>query len=556
MSGQSGVIYTSRDVEDVFRCLSTICTAGRLNSPQKSNPLYRRPPPLIRVSDVAFDKRAVERERFSFHLPPDYRFLYPAATLAYYLGASLEADGAAFIELGSGGRILLPNFPEIELWMGDMLRRTFYLDCAVRYAVASGGALNGLDVRKALGRPAVDVFYMRPDERLLLYHDAGPNLDELPVWHMAAYLDPVPESVEALPYLLHSLSAIYSPRSSPMTERSLVSLSVNGFLGRQGVALPGVDKGERSVVVPSLMPARSQLWFSEGYPVDAVKATPRAFMNSQRYPRKKKVRVGIICNEADMSEEVDVVIEALSDAASAMQVFWGLDVSGFSRVFARGFDIIQLIGHCDERGFKCRDGFAKARDIEENNTPMFFFNSCSSHAEAAKLVDKGSACGVATFYRVLEEAAVDVCRNFYLMLGAGYPAYMAIDAARECSVLGKEYILIGDGSYCFGGDGLKPLYRISRHGEECTLSCTIGNVQKGYVVSTWSPEGKKMASDLGFETRFMSPEQLSAIAMKFKGFCIYNKSIYTSVREAAMKAAEDSRDDSHHCKRKRPRPGS
>jgi hypothetical protein len=554
-SASDGVLYTSRKIEDVFVCLSKICTSGRLNSPQKSNPLYRRPPPLIRISDTGYDRVQVERMRFSFHLPPDYRFLYPAVTLAYYLGASLEADDEAFISLGSGGRIVLPALPELELFMGDMLRRVFYLDCAVRYSMSSGRALNGLDVRKALGRSAAEIFYMRPDERLLLYHEAGTGIDGLPVWHMAAYLDPIPESVEALPYLLHSLSAIYSPRSTPATERSLVSLSVKGFLGRQGAPLTGVDKGERSVVVPSLMPARSQLWFSGGYPVDAVKATPKAFMNSRRYPIKKKASVGIVCNEAAMSKEVDVVIEALSDAASFIQVFWGLDVPGLSRVFARGFDIVQLVGHCDERGFKCRDGFASAESIKENNTPMLFFNSCSSHVEAAKLVDKGSACGVATFYRVLEEAALDVCRNFYLMLGEGYPASMAMDAARECSVLGKEYILIGDGSYCLGGGGFKPLYKIIRHGDGCTLSCTIGNTHKGYLVSTWSAEGKEMASDLGFETRFMSLEQLSAIAMKFKGFCIYNKGIYTSVREAAMKAVEDSHaSSSHHGKGKRPRP--
>ncbi len=477
--------------------------------------------------------------RFSFHLPPDYRYLYPSVTLAYYLGASLEADDEAFIALSSGSRITLPPLPELEFFMGDTLRRVFYLDCAVRYSTASGKNLNGLDVKKALGMPAAEIFHMRPDERLLLYHEAGAGLDGLPFWHMAAYLDPVPESVEALPYLLHSLSAIYSPRSTPVTERSLVSLSVKGFLGRQGTPPLKVDEGERSVVVPSLMPARSHLWFSVGYAVDAVKSTPRAFMNSQRYPGKKKVSVGIICNEADMSREVDVVIEALSDAASSLQVFWGLDVSGFSRVFARGFDIVQLIGHCDERGFKCRDGFARADSVKENNTPMFFFNSCSSHAEAARLVDRGSACGVATFYRVLEEAALDVCRNFYLMLGEGYPAGMAMDAARECSVLGKEYILIGDGSFCLGGDGLKPLYKITRDGDGCTLGCTVGNSHKGYVVSTWSAEGREMASDLGFETRFMSLEQLSAIAMRFKGLCIYDRNIYASVSEAAMKAMED-----------------
>ena len=107
-----------------------------------------------------------------------------------------------------------------------------------------------------------------------------------------------------------------------------------------------------------------------------------------------------------MEEEVDVVIDALSDTPATMQVHWDIGVSGFSDIFSRGYDIVQFIGHCNERGFKCSDGFASVRDVEENNTPVFFFNSCSSHKEAESLIKKGSVCGVAALFRVLEEAAI------------------------------------------------------------------------------------------------------------------------------------------------------
>jgi hypothetical protein len=480
-------------------------------------------------------------------LPLDYRYLYSAAPLAYYLGAPIRIDDGLFVSFKSADRILLPE-AQIEEWMGEMLRRTFFLDCAVRYAWLTGRTLDGMDIERLFGMRSSDIFNMEAGERFLLYAGLSADIPGLPVWHMAAYLDPVAESVEALPFLLRSLSAIYSPRSTPMTERRLVWMEVRNFLGRRPPDIED-DGATCPVVVPALQKADSQLWFSSGFPIDAAKASVRAFDNRRKYGRRKKARVcvGIVCNEPAMEEEVDVIVNALSDTPVSIQVCWDASVEQFASIFARGFDIVQLIGHCGPRGFKCRDGFARVDDIKENNTPMFFFNSCSSHKEAAILVEKGSVCGVSTFFRVMEEAAVDVCRSFYLMLGAGYPASISIKAAMERSVLGKEYLLIGDGSYtCIDGGDLKRFYRIERRAEGYTLGCTMCNTDKGYIVSSWLPDGKRATTDLGFETRPLSGEQLMAIAKKFKGFCLYNRNIYLSVFDAAMKAMLDERRPPNH----------
>jgi len=108
-------------------------------------------------------------------------------------------DDGDYIALSSGETVAVPGVPGLETWAGETLRRMFYLDCAVRYAAVSGGMLNGLDVGRLLGRPAEDVFGMGPGERLLLYSGV-PEVPGMPPWHMAAYLDPVPGSAEALPF--------------------------------------------------------------------------------------------------------------------------------------------------------------------------------------------------------------------------------------------------------------------------------------------------------------------------------------------------------------------
>ena len=530
---------------EVFRCVSAMCTSDPLSTPQKSNPLFRMAPPSVTTIKSFFyrDKRGTCK--FSLHLPSDYRALYTAAPLAYYLGAAVEeiVDGEEpRMTFRSGEELSLPAFPELELWSADLLRRMFYLDCAVRYTSQSGKKLDALDIRDLTGFYAEDIFDMDVEERFRLYLNSGRNLPCLPPWHLAAYLDPVPESLEALPFLLHALSAIYMPECVSTTERGLVSLEVRNFLGGQKMPGPVGCDVNREIVIPALREAGTHLWFAGGYPVDAAKASAGAFVNRGRFAGiKKHVSIGIICNENSMEEEVDVMVEALSDTPATMQVHWEIGVLEFSDIFSRGYDIVQFIGHCNERGFKCSDGFASVCDIEENNTPVFFFNSCSSHREAVSLIKKGSVCGVAALFRVLEEAAIDVCRNFYLMLGEGYPVSVSINAARECSVLGKEYLLVGDGSYtCFEGDELKRFYRITRHGDEFTLGCTMSNVHKGYVVGTWHPDGSRAVSDLGFETRFISAEHLALISRKFKGFCLYGRNIYRSVEDAALAALQES----------------
>ena len=140
----------------------------------------------------------------------------------------------------------------------------FYLDCAVRYTSQSGKKLDRLNVRDLTGFCADDIFNMDVEERFRLYLSSNLNMSGLPPWHMAAYLDPVPESLEALPFLLHALSAIYMPECVPTTERGLVSMSVRNFLGRQKMPGPAGGDMRREIVIPTLREAGAHLWFSAG----------------------------------------------------------------------------------------------------------------------------------------------------------------------------------------------------------------------------------------------------------------------------------------------------
>ena len=203
------MVYTSPDISGIFDCVSSICSDHAISSPSKSNPLFWGAPPSIKIIEGYEGAEPLKCE-FSLHLPPDLRYLYSAAPLAYYLGMPIELSDHPHITFAGHEPVELPDIKGFETFAGEALRRTFYMDCAVRYEARSGKCLPGMNVRKLSGFNALEIYDMSMEERFLLYDRFGAN-GSYPGWHMASYLDPLPKSVETLPFLLRSLSAIYTP---------------------------------------------------------------------------------------------------------------------------------------------------------------------------------------------------------------------------------------------------------------------------------------------------------------------------------------------------------
>ena len=551
------IAYTSPEIPCIFDCLSSICTDHAISSPHKSNPLFRGVPPSIRVMK-GYENIKHSRHEFSLHLPPDLRYLYSAAPLAYYLGASIELSDAPHITFDSHEPMELPEPGGFEAYAGEALRRTFYMDCAVRYEASSGESLHGIDINDLFGYRAGEIFDMSMEERFLLYSTAKQRVP-CPPWHMASYLDPVPKSVEALPFLLRSLSSIHAPVCRPVTEREVIASSVKTFLGKAPSVIDSSEVGQdRKIIVPSLCEASTHYWFSSGYPVDAVKAIAEAFENRHCYDiaKGRRASVEIVCNEEGMKGEVHDIANELARSRCDVDVLWNASAREFIDVFAEGHNVVQFIGHCSADGFQCSDGFARASDVVEDHTPMFFFNSCSSHSEAMRLIEKGSVCGIATLFRVLEEAAMDVCKSFYRMFGAGYSALVSLEAAKACSVLGREYLLLGDGSYsCFDASEARPFFEVLRRECGYSLRCRMDSVDKGSIVTSWQRSNKKPVTDMGFETQALSLEHLMQVSHEFKGYCLYGRQIYRSVNDAVKQLKKD--ETPIECRGKRSRfPGS
>lgn len=546
-------VATGDDVESLFESVSALCAVQEKLSPWRSHPFFRQDLPdvsLMPAGTCTRQDRAVSP--VAFHLPPDLRYLYAVAPLSFYLGASVDIGDSPSVGLRMETVDLPAGRRQFERWAGRMLSRCFQADCAVRYTAARGKRLAGFDVQTVLGYAPEELMLMGMPDRFRLYMDGlrspGRTFN---TWHTAAYVDPVPSGIELMPYLMRSLSAVYTPAGSPVTERDVVSLSVREYQSQHvPVIRRGTDAAE-TVLLPSLYGAQSQLWFSGGCPVDAALSSIGALKNGRKYSRDRAMpEVCIICNEPPMLKE-SLIIQKQLDGIASVEVRANLGRSDLLHTFSEGFDVLHYAGHCERQGLKCPDGYADLSQAEESNVPFFFLNCCSSYIHGTRLIEKGSVCGIATMFRVIDEAALDVCDGFYRMLAYGYPVMTSYLGARECSVTGKEYLLIGDGYYSVfnGRDVAMPFYRLRRNGLGFTLQCNVSGRDKGLIIGAG---GDHAIPDTGYDACGLQADDLPGECDQMEGMCLYGGSLYDSVA-AAIKAAliDLRRIVLHHSRRER-----
>lgn len=522
-------------IEDIFDGVSKICSSGPERSVYFSHPLFREMPPEIRVVDSS-DKIIKDYNDdpgpgdINIILPPDLRYLYAAAPLAYYAGASIQTGKVPYIVVKGHDPIDLPCFPGFEFFINGFFRYIFMMDCMARREFSENITDSPPAVSKGINERLVD-HLMRYKKNVELRTES---------WHFSSYLKPHPLNAEALPFLLSSLSGIHMPVSSTITENEAY-LRVAKRITQNSTIKNNERVGEteydrpHTIVLPELKNSNKHLWFADGLPLDATKSNIRAFHNKKKYqvPAKIKPSIAIICNNKSMQAEAFEALNSLRTTGAKVEIFMGLNKAGLMQIFKAGYDMAHYIGHSTEAGFECVDGCLKAKDIEYNNTQFFFLNSCVNHEDAISLINSGSVCGIATLFKVTEETAREISKNLYVMLRGGYSISTSFEAAKECSLLGCDYFLAGDGegSLFYSYHHIKPFFKIKKENDGFLLTCIIDSANKGYLIKGSFNGGLEQATDIGFIEKGLSYENILKAARGLNGYCLYDGEIYTSIEK-------------------------
>ncbi len=207
-------VTTTGDPEDVMAAVSTFGSALQTTGPERAWPSLRGHPPRVEVGDaLSIPDGVVPPETdVAIEVPAALEYVYPVASLAYYLGATvrpgpeprLVAGGASYPLAGDGDR-------DFEDEVARVLRQTLLFDCAVR-----NGGYYELPLREErLLADRVDgaldgLYDAAPAERLSAYLSVPYDrvADVVPRWTLSADCTVEPATAELLPYLANDLAVV------------------------------------------------------------------------------------------------------------------------------------------------------------------------------------------------------------------------------------------------------------------------------------------------------------------------------------------------------------
>jgi len=477
----AATVTVSPDPTDALRGLSYLGSALKTTSPERSYPTLRGHPPTVEVGAELSVPDGLSKPDTGVEIavPPTHRAAAVAAPLAFYHGAALVPGSPARVRCA--GREFDLDEPDLETGVERALKQSFLLDCLVRtegYYRVDLGERAALEPRLDLDPAAL---YDRPlAERLAAYLSVPFEAvaDQVPRWNLAAYVDASPAGVEALPFVVGDLAVVRPATGEAVSPAEFRDGVLDDFMrgGRRGDDEPDRDATGSRLVRPPATDAVEAAWFGEGRPVGATKATPAAFRNKlDRRPDPGDVEIAVVCNDAAMRAENDAVRAAYGsreELAFDVRVRRDITAAELRELLADDVDFLHYIGHVDDRGFECADGHLDATALDSAAVGAFLLNACQSYEQGMALVEAGSVGGVVTLSDVVDSGALRVGKTMARLLDLGFPLRGAIDIAREESVVGGHYAVVGDG-------------RVSVVQEKAGVSilCVVDDLGKDYQLS-------------------------------------------------------------------------
>lgn len=449
----AATLTTTDDPEDIMRAVTALSSSLKTTTAERSLPTLRGHPPAIELGDELSIPEDIEPADagVAIELPPTYRHIYPAATLAYYLGAELVPGETPRIVTDDGFEYDLDGPGGFEREVVRVLKQVFFLDCITR---TEGLYPIDLHERQRLERE-VDLsfaeLYEAPLSRQLeaylgVPYDAVEEL--LPQWKLTTHVSPTPDSIETLPYLVNDLAVIRTAEPQQVSASSVEQTGMGAYT-RGAAETSGGDAGDNTYVQIESDDAIEQAWVGDETPIGVSKATPEAYRNRfDREPSTGDIAITVVCNDDRMDKERDIVDEVYGSRADLpfeVTVERDLQTDELADVLAEPAEFLHYVGHIDDDGFRCADGTLDAGSLDEVGVNAFLLNACQSYDQGAKLIEAGAIGGIATLSDVINSGAIRIGSTVARLLNCGFPLRAALEVAKGESIVGSQYLVIGDG---------------------------------------------------------------------------------------------------------------
>ncbi|MFP9191893.1 hypothetical protein ACLI4Q_09580 [Natrialbaceae archaeon A-CW1-1] len=460
---------------------------------------YRGYPPLISVGEETVVPPdvvdATPDTGIELRVPDRLEFLFPAAPLAYYLGATVTITDEPAPVLAIPNADVSYEFdplPAFEHQSIDMLRRVFFLDMLTSWvpdlelSVVEATTLEdaGIDLKPLFDAPIAS----RLEHYLSL---PAATIDSvLPPWPYRMTVEPNVECVAQLPHLLNDMAAIELPNGgstetivsteSPVADELHNITRMRGSLSCSNTMATDLEAADETASFVSM---------------------PSAYENRLRYLSEERQLYSVVVVFArSLSEETkEEVIEryARRDEIGSPHVR-RLDDPNRSQLreaFREGADFLQFVGHADDDGLHCRDGVLEPASLSTNNVQLFQLETTDGSDVALNLIETGSVAGVVATPESPDSDRVPTLIGELVLYG------QSIATAAECRrrlspTPPSTQTVVGDGAHRFSTKWLpRPIHVLEpyQNGERARMTVVPFSIDP--VGAHWYP-------NLGAEKRF------------------------------------------------------
>lgn len=455
----AGTVTVPETPAGLARGVSLFGSALKTTSAERSFPTLRGHPPLLQYGSD-FDDGGFERveSNVRIEVPADYASVFTVASLAYYLNARVVTgfDDPALVLDGER----YPLEGDLREAVADTLRHCFLLDCITRTEGFYPVDLHERDVVADRTAIAPERWYDcsladRTREYLSVPQDALAGLLE---WHLTADVEPAPQNAEILPFVANDLALIRSPTPTATVEAPLSEPDeLSDFFrtdGRQRGLLRSTRATQNAesigdeVVSPVDADTYGHIWVGQNFPMGSAKPTVDAYRRrlEKRPGDGSCTSVTLVCNDEEMLDEADEGLYGFFDMLTFdVESHYGLTKEELREVLAREVNFLHYVGHVEEEGLQCADGYLDLRTLEATGVDAFLLNGCQSYEQGQALVDAGAYGGVVTLTSVSNRKATKTGRHLAHLLDVGFDFFSALDVVRRTRISRQNYVVVGDG---------------------------------------------------------------------------------------------------------------
>lgn len=473
-------VTTTSDPCDLMEAISYLGSALKTTTCERSYPTLRGHPPGIKAGDDLCIPAVLEKPKtnISIRVPPNYRSIFVVSPLAYYFGADIEPGGVPKIETNDGySHELINDDYSFEKSVEYILKKCFFLDCVTRTEGYYKVSLHERkEIENKLELDFSSLYDLSLSEQLKTYLDIPYDIlyPYIPQWKLTAHIETKFNNIEFLPFLVNDLAVIRSaeetvierfvPDNKENESQDRCSLMVDEFVrtnpetdllrgdtkSHGGLrSKKGQSEDTNEFVHITETDARERTWIGKGIPIDASKGMIEAFKNRiHRDLIDENINITVVVNDREMMEEgntVDEIYQSRDEISFTIDAYQNLTVEELREVLLEETEFLHYIGHIDEMGFECDDGQLDMKEMDRTGVDTFLLNACSSYTQAIELIKSGGIVGIATVKPILNSGAKRVGKTIARLLNLGFPFITALDIAKSESIIGENYVVIGDG---------------------------------------------------------------------------------------------------------------